>query len=131
MDEAKGVRLLMAAWDLIAASGGTEMLPALASAGPLGGKATRWARDREDVQYVATARGGYHDLIDDQVTGMPRRPGDATSLVDRLRRDVADVDWDLALGNAARRSYEAHFSPEVGIAGYERGIAASWCWNPL
>ncbi len=177
MDEAKGVRLLIAAWDLIAASGGIEMPLVLAGAGPLGEEVTRWARDREDVQYlglqskaecrkltaqaavlvmpsvlmetfglvlveamaaavpaVATAHGGCVDLIDDQMTGMLHRPGDAASLADCLRRAVADVDWNLALGKAARRSYEAHFTPEVAlaalVAGYERAIAAAGCWEP-
>jgi glycosyltransferase involved in cell wall biosynthesis len=178
MDEAKGVRLLMAAWDLIATSGGIEMPLVLAGAGPLGGELTRWARDREDVQYrglqskaecrelttraavlvmpsllmesfglvlveamaaavpaVATAHGGCADLIEDQVTGMLHRPGDAASLADCLRRAVADVDGNLALGNAARRRYERCFTPEVGlaalVAGYEGAIAAAGCWKPL
>lgn len=178
MDEAKGVRLLIAAWDLIAASGAIEMPLVLAGAGPLGGEVTRWARHREDVQYlglqskaecrklltraavlvvpsvwmetfglviveamaaavpaVAAAHGGCVDLIDDQATGLLHRPGDAGALADCLRRAVADIDWNLALGNAARRNYEAHFTPEVGlaalVAGYQRAIAGAGCGKPL
>lgn len=85
------------------------------------------------VPAVATAHGGCADLIDDQVTGMLDRPGDAASVAGCLRRAVADVDWNLALGNAA--SYEAHFPLKVGlaalVAGYERTIAAAGCWGPL
>lgn len=172
MDEAKGVRLLMAAWELIAASGAIEMPLVLAGAGALEGEVTRWARSRQDVQYlglrnkaecrrltaraavlvlpsvlmesfglvlveamaaavpaVAAGLGGCTDLIDDQVTGMLHRPGDAVSLADCLRRVIVDVDRNLEMGNAARRRYETHFTPEEGLAalvlGYKRAIAAT------
>ncbi|EKX64079.1 glycosyltransferase [Streptomyces ipomoeae] len=50
--EAKGVRLLMAAWDEIAASGGAGVPLVLAGAGPLEKEVTAWAADRDDVRYV-------------------------------------------------------------------------------
>ncbi|TVL89644.1 glycosyltransferase [Streptomyces sp. SAJ15] len=50
--EAKGVRLLMAAWDEIAASGGVGVPLVLAGAGPLEGEVTAWAAGRDDVRYV-------------------------------------------------------------------------------
>lgn len=172
MDEAKGVSLLMAAWDLIAASGGVGMPLVLAGAGPLEGEVRRWVGDRDDVHYlglqsrtecrklmartavlvvpsvwletfglvlveamaaavpaVAAAHGGCADLIDDQVTGLLHQPGDAASLVDCLRRALADASWNLALGTAARRRYERYFTPQVGltalVTGYEHAIAAA------
>jgi glycosyltransferase involved in cell wall biosynthesis len=50
--EAKGVRLLMAAWDEIAASGGLGVPLMLAGAGPLDREVTAWAAGRDDVRYV-------------------------------------------------------------------------------
>ncbi len=54
--EAKGVRLLMAAWDEIAAGGGVGVPLVIAGAGPLEGEVTAWAAGRDDVRYV----GLYH-----------------------------------------------------------------------
>ncbi|MEU0385596.1 glycosyltransferase [Streptomyces chartreusis] len=50
--EAKGVRLLMAAWDEIAASGGVGVPLVIAGAGPLEPEVTAWAAGRDDVRYV-------------------------------------------------------------------------------
>ncbi|MFE9649189.1 glycosyltransferase [Streptomyces sp. NPDC006365] len=50
--EAKGVRLLMAAWDEIAASGGVGVPLAIAGSGPLAQEVTAWAAGRDDVRYV-------------------------------------------------------------------------------
>lgn len=50
--EAKGVRLLMAAWDEITASGGVGVPLVLAGAGPLEREVTAWAAGRDDVRYV-------------------------------------------------------------------------------
>ncbi|QES52755.1 glycosyl transferase [Streptomyces venezuelae] len=50
--EAKGVRLLMAAWDEIAAGGGVGVPLVVAGAGPLEREVTAWAAGREDVRYV-------------------------------------------------------------------------------
>ncbi|MEU3338564.1 glycosyltransferase [Streptomyces sp. NPDC002144] len=50
--EAKGVRLLMAAWDELAASGGLGIPLVIAGTGPLEAEVTAWAAGREDVHYV-------------------------------------------------------------------------------
>ncbi|WP_329404164.1 glycosyltransferase [Streptomyces melanogenes] len=50
--EAKGVRLLMAAWDEITAGGGVGVPLLLAGAGPLEREVTAWAAGRDDVRYV-------------------------------------------------------------------------------
>ncbi|GAA3768246.1 glycosyltransferase [Streptomyces phyllanthi] len=50
--ETKGVRLLMAAWDEIAADGGVGVPLVLAGAGPLEREVTAWAAGRDDVRYV-------------------------------------------------------------------------------
>lgn len=178
LTEEKGLPLLMAAWDLLAAEGGIGIPLVLAGAGVLDGEVTRWARGREDIQYlglrsktecreltaraaalvapsrvpetfglvlveamaaavpaVASAVGAYAELVHDEVTGMVHRPGDAVSLADALCRVVADVDRNLALGNSARRRYEALFTPETGlaalIAGYEAAITDAGPCEPL
>ncbi|MFE5581787.1 glycosyltransferase [Kitasatospora sp. NPDC056531] len=50
--EAKGVRLLMAAWDEIAADGGVGVPLVVAGTGPLEREVTAWAAGRDDVRYV-------------------------------------------------------------------------------
>ncbi|MFG2516126.1 glycosyltransferase [Streptomyces sp. NPDC048584] len=50
--EAKGVRLLMAAWDGIAAGGGAGVPLVIAGTGPLEGEVAAWAAGRDDVRYV-------------------------------------------------------------------------------
>ncbi|MFF8592220.1 glycosyltransferase [Streptomyces sp. NPDC015220] len=50
--EAKGVRLLMAAWDGIAAEGGVGVPLVIAGAGPLEREVAAWAAGRDDVRYV-------------------------------------------------------------------------------
>ncbi|MEV6105343.1 glycosyltransferase [Streptomyces sp. NPDC051940] len=50
--EAKGVRLLMNAWDQLAADGGVGVPLVLAGAGPLEGEVTAWAAGRDDVRYA-------------------------------------------------------------------------------
>ncbi|NEB82323.1 glycosyltransferase family 4 protein [Streptomyces sp. SID14478] len=50
--EAKGVRLLMAAWDEVAAGGGVGVPLVIAGTGPLEREVTAWAQGRDDVRYV-------------------------------------------------------------------------------
>ncbi|MGW2228614.1 glycosyltransferase [Streptomyces formicae] len=50
--EAKGLRLLMAAWDELAASGGVGVPLVIAGTGPLEHEVTGWAAGRDDVRYV-------------------------------------------------------------------------------
>ncbi|MES4904234.1 glycosyltransferase [Streptomyces sp. NPDC000395] len=52
LTEAKGMRLLMAAWDGITASGGVGVPLVIAGAGPLEPEVTAWAAGRDDVRYV-------------------------------------------------------------------------------
>lgn len=48
----KGVSLLMAAWDRIAASGGLGVPLVLAGTGPMQDEVAQWAQGRDDVRYV-------------------------------------------------------------------------------
>ncbi|MFF1714050.1 glycosyltransferase [Streptomyces sp. NPDC058268] len=50
--EAKGVRLLMTAWDEIAAEGGVGVPLVIAGTGPLEQEVRGWAAGRDDVRYV-------------------------------------------------------------------------------
>ncbi|AYG78649.1 Phosphatidyl-myo-inositol mannosyltransferase [Streptomyces hundungensis] len=50
--EAKGVPLLMAAWDELAAGGGVGVPLVIAGAGPLEREVAAWAAGRDDVRYV-------------------------------------------------------------------------------
>ncbi|WP_217142025.1 glycosyltransferase [Streptomyces sp. AC627_RSS907] len=50
--EAKGVRLLMAAWERATADGGVGVPLVIAGAGPLEREVTAWAAGRDDVRYV-------------------------------------------------------------------------------
>ncbi|WP_055600634.1 glycosyltransferase family 4 protein [Streptomyces aureus] len=50
--ETKGIRLLMAAWDGIAADGGVGVPLVIAGAGPLEREVTAWAAGRDDVRYA-------------------------------------------------------------------------------
>ncbi|MFJ2742910.1 glycosyltransferase [Streptomyces sp. NPDC087440] len=52
LSEAKGVRLLMTAWDELAAGGGVGVPLVLAGAGPLEREVAAWAAGRDDVRYV-------------------------------------------------------------------------------
>lgn len=87
------------------------------------------------VPAVAAAHGALVELVHDHVTGMLHRPGDPGSLANCLRRIVCDVENNLALGNAARRCYEAGFTPATGlaalVAGYEAAILGSGTCEPL
>jgi glycosyltransferase involved in cell wall biosynthesis len=174
LNEEKGVRLLMSAWDRLAASSGAGVPLVVAGTGPLQGEVQRWAQARDDVRYVgmlsraacselvaraiavvapsvwletfglviveamtagvpavAAGHGAFGELVEDGVSGLLHRPGDATSLAECLRRIVVDAEANRAMGSAARLRYEKDFSPVAGldnlIAGYEDAIAASRC----
>jgi glycosyltransferase involved in cell wall biosynthesis len=168
--EAKGVRLLMAAWDEIAEAGGVGVPLVIAGTGPLEREVTAWAAGRKDVRYVglydtaqcreavarsvavvapstwleafglvvveamaagvptvAAGHGAFVELVEDGVTGLLHRPGEAASLADRIRRIAADTARNREMGQAARRRYEQGFSPAVGlerlVEGYRTAIA--------
>ncbi|MEU4065411.1 glycosyltransferase [Streptomyces wedmorensis] len=156
--ETKGVRLLMAAWDELAADGGVGVPLVLAGAGPLAPEVTAWAEGRDDVRYVglydpeqcrravarsvavvapsmametfglvaaeamaagvpvvAAGHGAFVELVEEGVTGLLHRPGEVASLASCLRRVTADPVRNQEMGQAARRRYERHFSPAVGL----------------
>ncbi|MCC9157994.1 glycosyltransferase [Streptomyces parvulus] len=168
--EAKGVRLLMAAWDELAAGGGVGVPLVIAGAGPLEGEVTAWAAGRDDVRRVglydtarcrealarsvavvapstwleafglvvveamaagvpavAAGHGAFTELVEDGVTGLLHRPGEASSLAACLRRITAEASRNREMGRAARRRYERGFSPDVGLErlleGYRTAIA--------
>ncbi|MEV7002989.1 glycosyltransferase family 4 protein [Streptomyces sp. NPDC093982] len=156
--QAKGVRLLMAAWDELGADGGVGVPLVIAGAGPLEREVTDWAAGRDDVRYVglydtaecrkalarsiavvapstwleafglvvveameagvpavAAGHGAFVELVEDGVTGLLHRPGEAASLADSIRRIAADQARNQEMGQAARRRYEQGFSPAVGL----------------
>ncbi|MFD8707911.1 glycosyltransferase [Kitasatospora sp. NPDC059648] len=168
--EAKGVRLLMAAWDRLAADGGVGVPLVVAGAGPLEREVAAWAAGRDDVRHaglydparcreavaravavlapstwleafglvvveamaagvpvVAAGHGAFVELVEDGVTGLLHRPGEAASLASAIRRITAEPDRNRELGRAARRRYEQGFSPAVGlerlVEGYRSAIA--------
>jgi glycosyltransferase involved in cell wall biosynthesis len=81
------------------------------------------------VPAVAAAHGVFVELVEDGVTGLLHRPGDAGSLTECLRHVVAVPDANRIMGEAARRRYEQDFTPSAGldrlVAGYEAAIAGS------
>ncbi|GGJ03474.1 glycosyltransferase [Streptomyces brasiliensis] len=168
--EAKGVRLLMAAWDEIAAGGGVGVPLVMAGTGPLEREVAAWAAGRDDVRYaglldtaecrkavarsvavvapstwleafglvvveamaagvptVAAGHGAFVELVDDGVTGLLHRPGEAASLASCIRRVAAEPARNREMGRAARGRYERDFGPAVGlerlVEGYRTAIA--------
>ncbi|MFJ4716344.1 glycosyltransferase [Streptomyces sp. NPDC088785] len=156
--EAKGIRLLMAAWDLLAARGGLGVPLVIAGTGPLEREVGAWAAGRDDVRHaglldtaecrkvtagavavvapstwleafglvaveamaagvpvVAAGHGAFVELVEEGVTGLLHRPGDAASLASRLERIAADPVRNQEMGRAARGRYERGFSPAVGL----------------
>ncbi|MFE9406610.1 glycosyltransferase [Streptomyces sp. NPDC006530] len=79
--EAKGVPLLMAAWDELAAGGGVGVPLVVAGAGPLEGEVAAWAAGRDDVRYV-----GLYD------------PAQCRQAIARAVAVVAPSTWQEAFG---------------------------------
>lgn len=83
------------------------------------------------VPVVAAAQGALVEIVQDQVTGLLHRPGDAVSLAQCVRQVLSDADRNRELGAAARRCYQARFTPKMGLAalvdGYEAAIAGHLC----
>ncbi|PXY32794.1 glycosyltransferase family 4 protein [Prauserella muralis] len=178
LTEEKGVRLLMAAWDLLHARGGTGLPLVVAGSGPLETEVVAWARGRGDVRFlglrdrdgcaeltaraaalvapsewlegfglvvveamaagvpvVASGHGAFPELVDDGVTGLLHRPGDAESLAACVRRIVADLRDNARMGTAGRARYEQDFDPAAGLrallAGYRAAIAAPASCEPV
>lgn len=64
LTEEKGVRLLMAAWDRIAAAGGLGVPLVIAGAGPLADEVDAWSRSRTDVRFAGLAdKAGSRALV--------------------------------------------------------------------
>lgn len=87
------------------------------------------------VPSVAAGHGAFVELVEDGVTGLLHRPGDAESLAECLRRVVAVPERNREMGEAARRRYERDFHPAAGlaglIAGYEAAIASPASCEPV
>lgn len=87
------------------------------------------------VPAVAAAHGSFVELIEDEVTGLLHRPGDATDLADCLLRISADPQRNRELGIAGRRRYERDFTPAAGlerlVTGYEAAIASAASSEPV
>ncbi|WP_199431150.1 glycosyltransferase family 4 protein [Qaidamihabitans albus] len=178
LTDEKGVRLLMAAWDALAAAGDMAVPLVIAGTGPLEQEVARWAAGRPDLRYlglcdkeecreltaravavvapstwletfglvvveamaagvptVAAAHGAFVELIDEGVTGLLHRPGEAGDLADCLRRVTATPGRNREMGTAARRRYERDFIPAVGldrlVAGYEAAISGAGSREPV
>jgi len=87
------------------------------------------------VPSVAAGHGAFVELVEDGVTGLLHRPGDAESLAECLRRVVAVPERNREMGEAARRRYERDFDPAAGlaglVAGYEAAIASPASCEPV
>lgn len=83
------------------------------------------------VPVVASAHGAFVELVDDGVTGLLSRPGDAAALADRLSEVVRDATRNRAMGMAARARYDRDFVPAAGVrrlvSGYRAAIAGVAC----
>ena len=67
------------------------------------------------VPTVAAGHGAFVELVEDGVTGLLHRPGDAASLASCLRRITAEPARGREMGRTARRRYEQDFRPAVGL----------------
>lgn len=68
LDEEKGVRLLMSAWDRLSGRGGAEYPLVIAGAGPLETDVREWAAGRDDVDHRGLqSRSAAADLMADAV----------------------------------------------------------------
>ncbi len=73
---------------------------------------------------IASATGGITDWLDDGVSGLTVKPGDAAALARALEQMLADPARQQEMGLAGSRSVAARFSPERHLAelldGYRR-----------
>jgi len=61
---------------------------------------------------IASGHGGLGELVEDGVTGLHVRPGDAADLAHAIRWAQHHPDAMLAMGRAARARYLAHYTPQ-------------------
>jgi glycosyltransferase involved in cell wall biosynthesis len=168
MTEEKGVRLLMEAWERLAARGGARVPLVMAGAGPLLDEVTAWGGGRDDVRVVGlqdqaasrelvarsvavvvpstwqetfglvvveamaagvpsivAGHGSLAELVADGETGLTHVPRDAASLADRMAYALRAPGLSERLGRAARRRYEAEFTPAVGLRNLVAGYRAA------
>lgn len=77
------------------------------------------------VPAVASAHGAFVELVEDGVSGLLHRPGDAGALAVCLRRMVSSQERNREMGASARRRYERDFTPSVGLGRLEAGYRAA------
>ena len=65
------------------------------------------------VSVVASAVGGLREVLSDGETGLLFPPGDPGALADAVERCLQDPEKARARAEAAKRDYEARFTPEV------------------
>jgi glycosyltransferase involved in cell wall biosynthesis len=76
---------------------------------------------------VGSRVGGMVEVVDDGVTGLLAEPGDAQSLLQAVRKLVADPLLRERMGRAARQRYLQRFTPERmadGVAAMFTALAA-------
>jgi glycosyltransferase involved in cell wall biosynthesis len=61
---------------------------------------------------IASGHGGLGELIEDGVTGLLVRPGDAADLAQKIRWALRHPDAMAAMGLAARACYLRHYTPQ-------------------
>jgi len=76
---------------------------------------------------VATDVGGTREAIDEGVTGHVVPPGDAEALADRIARLAGNKAMRAAMGQAARRRAEEHFSVEQNARATEKLYREMMC----
>ena len=84
---------------------------------------------RQGLPVIASRLGAMAEIIEDEVTGLHFMPGDPADLAKKVRW-AADHPEDMQrMGAAARRIYEARYTPEVNYhqlaTVYEQTIAGS------
>jgi hypothetical protein len=62
---------------------------------------------------VGTTAGGIREVVEDGVTGILVRPGDAEDLAEAIRSLLADPEQRLAMGRAGLERWRRHFSREA------------------
>lgn len=83
------------------------------------------------VPVVAAAQGAFVELVDDGITGLLHRAGDAESLADRIAEAIRSPERNRAMGEAARARYDRDFVPSAGVerlvSSYRAAMAGVAC----
>jgi glycosyltransferase involved in cell wall biosynthesis len=64
---------------------------------------------------IASRHGAFAELVKEGETGLLFTPGDAHALADRIAWADSHPEEMLAMGRAARREYERHYTPRRNI----------------